>query len=68
MYFELTFNLSYIYILCSFVRTTCFQYYPIGREGNENEEKAWDACITAIDTKNRKLKTCDKENNKNAAK
>ena len=57
----------YLLFIFSFVKKTCFQYYPIAKEGDENEKEAWETCITAIDVKNRALKKRSKENNGNAA-
>ena len=42
------------------MKNTCFEYYP--KESNENEKELWEACVTAIDVKNRALKKRNKEN------
>ena len=54
----------HILFIFSFVKKSCFQYYPIA---DENEKEAWEVCVTAIDVKNRALKKRSKENNRNAA-
>ena len=48
----------------SYIQEKCFQYYPL--VGKEKLEEQWDACIVAIDSKNRGLSRL-KENNKNAS-
>ena len=40
-------------VVMDYIKSLTFQYYPL--EGNEKEEKAWQACVIAIDSKSRSL-------------
>ena len=41
------------------MKEKCFQYYPLEAKEKTAEEE-WDACITAIDSKNRALNRAQK--------
>ena len=41
-------------VVVDYIKSVTFQYYPL--EGNQKEDKEWQACVVAIDSCNRSLK------------